>query len=148
MQLYLKPKRNDTFYSSSPCSYQCEWVSIERTADPDALRCLYTAPEIRDPVARPLTPAADWWSVGVILFELASGHYFVEVYPSGLRAHTPVEIPRAGELPESLVQLIEGFLQPLPECRLGAGTSGSSDVMRHEYFRGAEWDYTGGRKIT
>eukprot|EP00095_Tigriopus_kingsejongensis_P008854 maker-scaffold15_size728074-snap-gene-3.17 protein:Tk08854 transcript:maker-scaffold15_size728074-snap-gene-3.17-mRNA-1 annotation:"ribosomal protein s6" len=116
-------------------AYQCEWGSIDRSIDLMAQQCWYTAPEVHD--IQPLSPACDWWSVGVILFEMTSGKYFVESYPCGLRLQPPVEFP--AHIDSKLVDLISGFLQHDPSMRLGAGSKGSEDIQRHAFFK--EIDY-------
>jgi len=47
-------------------TYQCEWTSVDRPLDPFAADCLYASPETLG--VAPLTPACDWWSLGVILY--------------------------------------------------------------------------------
>ena len=49
-------------------TYQFQLVSIDDPVDPRALDKMYCAPEAL--VLSATTPEADWWSVGVLLFEI------------------------------------------------------------------------------
>lgn len=111
-------------------TYQCEWVSIDRSIDLLAQQCWYTAPEVQD--IQPLSPACDWWSVGVILYEITSGQYFVESYPCGLRLQPPVEFPVS--IDPQLADLISGLLQRDPTQRFN-----SEDIQKHPFFAEIQW---------
>ena len=51
-------------------TYHCQWISVENPPNPRALNQLYVAPEVVTQVNP--CPEADWWSVGVILFEVCN----------------------------------------------------------------------------
>jgi len=117
-------------------TYQCEWASVDRPLDPFAVDCLYAAPETLGVSA--LTPACDWWSLGVILYELSTGTYLVEQYPSGLKAHIPLDTP--SDFGPELAALVIALLRPSPSARLGAGSSGANDIRAHPFFADFAWD--------
>ncbi|QQP42520.1 Uncharacterized protein FKW44_017212 [Caligus rogercresseyi] len=103
-------------------TYQCQWVSVDKTLCLRALQGGYVAPELS--LVEPLTPTCDWWSLGVMLFELSSGVTFAEMYPSGLLSHTPLQYPNqiSHLVDEDLKDFVERLVQPVPHLRLGAGT--------------------------
>lgn len=95
-------------------TYQFEWSSVNRELDENAVNCFYVAPEVS--FVAPLSPACDWWSVGVLLFELATGSFFVESYPSGLANHIQVAIPN--EVDKHLANFISSCIRTNPLERI------------------------------
>ncbi len=81
----------------------------------------YMAPE--QVIATEIGPAADWYAVGVVLFEALTGEL---PYPSGhgLEAKVTVDAPspreRTADLPADLVELCERLLRREPGRRPGA----------------------------
>ncbi|KAK9271012.1 hypothetical protein L1049_026600 [Liquidambar formosana] len=87
--------------------------------------------------------AADWWSVGIILFEFITGipPFTAErpeiIFENILNGKIPW--PRVPiDMSYEAQDLIERFLIHDPEQRLGA--NGSSEVKAHLFFKGVNWD--------
>jgi serine/threonine protein kinase len=84
--------------------------------------------------------SCDWWSVGVIIFELLSGWSLSTLFPSGVKLHVP--IPWSGESSDlregeaELRDLVSRFLQPVAELRL----TNPDDIKAHKFFRGVTWN--------
>ncbi|QQP42550.1 Uncharacterized protein FKW44_017252, partial [Caligus rogercresseyi] len=93
-------------------TYQCQWVSVDKTLCLRALQGGYVAPELSL-----VEPHAD-------LRLLSSGVTFAEMYPSGLLSHTPLQYPNqiSHLVDEDLKDFVERLVQPVPHLRLGAGT--------------------------
>lgn len=98
------------------------------------------------------TKAVDWWSFGVLLFELKCG----------MTPFAPTDAERQGEASDvtrrqlqrilkaepqlpagaspELCSILCGLLEKNPEARLGYGPHGSEEVMAHPFFSTIDWD--------
>jgi protein kinase A len=52
-------------------TYMCRWADVDSQVNADAIKRLYAAPEVNGIFQ--LSPAADWWSFGALIFELLTG---------------------------------------------------------------------------
>ena len=100
----------------------------------------YMAPEVV--AGRGHGKAVDWWSVGVLLFEMLTGQ---PPFRAKGRAALARQITGGGKLkvppylsPEAS-SLLRALLQREPRARLGFGASGSDDVMAHAFFAPLDW---------
>jgi len=99
----------------------------------------YLAPEVLQ--QRPYTRAVDWWSFGVIVFEMIAG---MQPFCGSNRARLirgillePVEFPFFfNSVP---VNLIRGLLQKDPRRRLGAGPGDANEIRGHRISAGIDW---------
>ncbi|VVA92729.1 unnamed protein product [Arabis nemorensis] len=87
--------------------------------------------------------AADWWSVGIILFELITGiPPFTAsrpeiIFDNILNGKIPwPDVP--GEMSYEAQDLINRLLVHEPEKRLGA--NGAAEVKAHPFFQGVDWE--------
>ncbi|XP_052202925.1 probable serine/threonine protein kinase IRE4 isoform X2 [Diospyros lotus] len=87
--------------------------------------------------------AADWWSVGIILFEFITGipPFTAErpemIFDNILNRKVPwPSVP--DDMSYEAQDLIDRFLAHDPDQRLGA--KGSSEVKAHPFFKGVNWD--------
>ncbi|XP_021747282.1 probable serine/threonine protein kinase IREH1 [Chenopodium quinoa] len=101
----------------------------------------YLAPEILLGTGHGAT--ADWWSVGVILFELIVGippfnaEHPQIIFDNILNRNIPW--PRVpDEMSSEAADLIDKLLTEDPNQRLGA--KGASEVKAHPFFRDINWD--------
>eukprot|EP00027_Filamoeba_sp_ATCC50430_P017565 CAMPEP_0168566486 /NCGR_PEP_ID=MMETSP0413-20121227/14443_1 /TAXON_ID=136452 /ORGANISM="Filamoeba nolandi, Strain NC-AS-23-1" /LENGTH=426 /DNA_ID=CAMNT_0008598505 /DNA_START=272 /DNA_END=1550 /DNA_ORIENTATION=+ len=99
----------------------------------------YLAPEIL--LGQPYGNSIDWWSLGVVIFELFTGtnpfdaHDFDTVLSNILHRAVvvPDYVPPAGKL------LIEQLLQRNPQKRLCCGPTGSAEIQNHPFFEKLDW---------
>lgn len=113
----------------------------------------YMAPEIL--AKRGYTSTIDWWSLGVVTFELLFGKRpFRGKTNSTLTAAITREEPR---FPETLPQVIGpealNFLEKILvrdiHKRLGCKTNGGMEKFKsHDWFKGVDWDAINSLKVT
>lgn len=107
----------------------------------------YMAPEIIQ--ARGHDKAVDWWSVGILLYEMLTGQ---PPFTGNNRQKVQNKIMKDKiKLPPFLTSeahsLLKGLLQKDPSKRLGSGTSGSDDIKGHKWFKSISWKKLEGRQI-
>ncbi|MCD7446997.1 putative serine/threonine protein kinase ireh1 [Datura stramonium] len=101
----------------------------------------YLAPEILLGTGHGFT--ADWWSVGIILFELIVGippfnaEHPQKIFDNILNRKIPWPLVPE-EMSAEAQDLIDRLLTEDPNMRLGAG--GASEVKQHPFFRDINWD--------
>uniref|UniRef100_A0A2A4K9Z0 Ribosomal protein S6 kinase n=1 Tax=Heliothis virescens TaxID=7102 RepID=A0A2A4K9Z0_HELVI len=100
----------------------------------------YMAPEVVN--RRGHTFAADWWSFGVLMFEMLTGNL---PFHGSTRHETMTQILKAklgmpSNLSEEAQSLLRALFKRNPQNRLGAGPNGIEDIKNHEFFANIEWD--------
>uniref|UniRef100_A0AAG5CT25 non-specific serine/threonine protein kinase n=1 Tax=Anopheles atroparvus TaxID=41427 RepID=A0AAG5CT25_ANOAO len=100
----------------------------------------YMAPEVVNRKGH--TFAADWWSFGVLMFEMLTGNL---PFHGSNRNDTMNQILKTKlGMPENLSPEAQSLLRALfkrnPLNRLGAGPNGIDDIKRHEFFANVDWD--------
>ena len=87
--------------------------------------------------------AADWWSVGVMMYEMLSGtpafrgKDLRQTYQRVLFAELVFE--PANRFSEDAKEILRGLLQRDPTIRLGAGENPPTDIMSMAFFKGIDW---------
>jgi len=88
----------------------------------------------------------DWWTVGVLIFELMSGKPpFESAYPMQIYAKVIKGINKVPFPPKCqgvVGQLIKAFMQHEPSQRLPMRPGGIDNVMTHEWYKtapGFDW---------
>ncbi|CAL9147477.1 unnamed protein product [Musa hybrid cultivar] len=108
----------------------------------------YLAPEILLGMQHGLT--ADWWSVGVVLFELLVGippfnaEHPQKIFDNIMNRDIPwPQVPE--EMSFEAHDLIDKLLSQNPVQRLGA--TGAGEVKSHPFFRTINWDMLARQKV-
>lgn len=89
----------------------------------------------------PYTKAVDWWSYGVVLYEMYEKKPpFTGATSSELSRSILNDEPLYGEsLPRDAKDLISNLLIKVPEERFGYGMDGVDKIKNHKYFQGVNW---------
>lgn len=95
----------------------------------------YKAPEII--LSKGHNKNVDWWSVGIILFEMLTGQ---PPYTNNNRQKLQEKIikekiKRPSYLTSEVHSLLKGLLQKDPCKRLGSGLNASDEIKRHKWFK-------------
>nr|GMC79175.1 serine/threonine-protein kinase AtPK2/AtPK19-like [Ipomoea batatas] len=106
----------------------------------------YMAPEII--LGKGHDKAADWWSVGILLFEMLTGK------PPFIGNREKVQqkiIKEKLKLPSFLTSeahsLLKGLLSKDPSKRLGSGPKGGDEIKGHKWFRPINWRRLEAREV-
>ncbi|KRX57309.1 Ribosomal protein S6 kinase 2 alpha, partial [Trichinella sp. T9] len=99
----------------------------------------YMAPEVVNRKGH--STAADWWSFGVLMFEMLTGSL---PFQGSNRKETLTQILKAKlGMPQFLSPEAQSLLRALfkrnPQNRLGSGSEGIKDIMRHPFFATIDW---------
>jgi serine/threonine protein kinase len=114
------------------------WQGIDHRSDPHLYERHFIAPELYlhyNPI-----PASDFWSLGVILFELLCGRSFTSCHPGGLHTHLPLSIPNSDHISPEAQSILKKLLQVSSRERLGAGLAGIEELKSHTFFNGVDWE--------
>lgn len=113
----------------------------------------YMAPEVVSGDKTGHDLAVDWWSVGVLTYELLTGASPFTV--EGER-NTQQEISRrilksSPPIPDDLSLEVREFIQRLlvknPRKRLGGGPSDALELKKHNFFKGLDWERLAKKQI-
>ncbi|CAH8674032.1 unnamed protein product [Schistosoma rodhaini] len=100
----------------------------------------YIAPEIL--LYKPYGKSVDWWSYGVLLYEMLAGQPPFEGEDeedlfANILQHT---IPYPKSLSKESVSICKALLTRDPMKRLGCGSDGEKEIKEHLFFRRIDWD--------
>ncbi|KAH9618423.1 hypothetical protein KSS87_001753 [Heliosperma pusillum] len=107
----------------------------------------YMAPEII--LGKGHNKAADWWSVGILLYEMLTGK---PPFTGGNRQKIQQKILKDKiKLPSFLSSeahsLLKGLLQKDTSKRLGSGSNGGDEIKSHRWFKSINWKKLEKREI-
>ncbi|KAG2647578.1 serine/threonine-protein kinase AtPK2/AtPK19-like [Panicum virgatum] len=106
----------------------------------------YMAPEII--LGRGHDKAADWWSVGILLFEMLTGKPpFVGNRDKVQQKIVKEKLKLPSFLSSEAHSLLKGLLHKEPNNRLGSGPRGSDEIKNHKWLKPINWRKLEARQI-
>ncbi|CAL9046221.1 unnamed protein product [Musa banksii] len=107
----------------------------------------YMAPEIV--LGKGHDKAADWWSVGILLFEMLTGKppFFSSNREKMQQKIMREKIKLPAYLSSEAHSLLKGLLQKEASKRLGSGPGGSNEIKNHKWFKSINWRKLEAREI-
>ncbi|XP_026147028.1 protein kinase C, eta, b [Carassius auratus] len=110
----------------------------------------YIAPEII--LEEPYGVSVDWWALGVLLYEMLSGHapFEAETEDELFECILKDEIIYSSWLSNEAEDILRGLLSRDPACRLGCmdRDGGEEAITSHPFFAGLDWEKLNRREIT
>uniref|UniRef100_A0A672IK82 cGMP-dependent protein kinase n=1 Tax=Salarias fasciatus TaxID=181472 RepID=A0A672IK82_SALFA len=96
--------------------------------------------------------SADFWSLGVFVFELLSGGLPfsssdpMKILTATVRGIDQIDFPKS--ISKSACSLIKKLCRSNPSERLGSRRNGAKDIQKHKWFEGFNWDGLCKRTVT
>lgn len=112
------------------------------------------APEVVGGASSGHDVAADWWSVGVLAYELLTGAspFTVEGEKNSQQDISQRILKAPVPVPNSVQFEVRDFILNLlikdPRKRLGGGTNDAKDIKLHPFFKKIDWDLLAKKKIS
>uniref|UniRef100_A0A8D0CIP5 Ribosomal protein S6 kinase n=1 Tax=Scleropages formosus TaxID=113540 RepID=A0A8D0CIP5_SCLFO len=113
----------------------------------------YMAPEIVAGDNAGHDKAVDWWSLGVLMYELLTGGSPFAVDGDG-NSHSDISrriLKSQPPFPKDIGPLARDIIQRLlvkdPSKRLGSGPSGADDVKKHPFYQKINWKDLAAKKV-
>jgi len=109
----------------------------------------YFAPEMIASLGH--TYAVDWWGLGILCFELMSGHPpFESPYPMQIYAKVNkgiAKVPFPVKCQGNVGELIKGLLRKEPSERLAMRPGGAKNIREHKWYSGFDWEAHGDLRL-
>lgn len=113
----------------------------------------YMAPEVVRSGSQGHDIAVDWWSVGVLTYELLTGAspFTVEGEKNTQQEITKRIVRCSYPVPTEVSPEVQDFIKKLlvkdPRRRLGGGESDAEELKRHPFFQNLDWDAVARREV-
>lgn len=102
----------------------------------------YIAPEVIQ--GKPYDKSADWWSLGILIYEMLSGKHPFKTKNNDVNAMykkiCEIPVKMRDEFSPEAKSLINGLLTIKNFNRLGASDLGAEEIKFHDFFRSIDWE--------
>jgi serine/threonine protein kinase len=124
------------------------WGSLEHGVRGKAGTPGFWAPEMlyyeKDGKGRRYGAAADWWSLGCLVYALLASRGPFTVIGGDTADDNAATLQNDPDLnpaafSRAAISLLQGLLEKDPRKRLGCGPGGVAEVMAHPFFAGLDW---------
>ncbi|KAL3310097.1 hypothetical protein Ciccas_011343, partial [Cichlidogyrus casuarinus] len=107
----------------------------------------YIAPEILS--YKPYGKAVDWWSFGVLIYEMLAGQppYGGDDEEELFHAIMENDVSYPRSMSAQAVSICKSFLTKAPHLRLGSGDSCQNKIKDHPFFRYTDWAKINRRQV-
>jgi len=108
----------------------------------------YIAPEMLQ--NQPYTKAVDWWSFGILVYEMLTGlpPFYDENTNKMYRAIVTQEPHYPRYVPEVARNFLDKLLKKNPSDRIGSGPADGEEIKSDPFFEGLNWQDVMDKKIT
>jgi len=102
----------------------------------------YFAPELIGSLGHNI--GVDWWGLGILIFELMSGHppfespYPMQIYSKVMKGISKVHFPQKCQGPCG--DLVKALLKKEPSERLAMRRGGTKNIKNHKWYIGFDWN--------
>ncbi|CAO1412258.1 unnamed protein product [Diamesa tonsa] len=96
--------------------------------NPSAIKCLYVSTDV------PFTMDSDWYSVGVLIYELLLGIRFFKLHPGGIWNYHELQYPETNIISDEAKDLLHRLIILPAETRLKY-----DDLIEHPFFANSDW---------
>ncbi|CXJ28669.1 rac-beta serine/threonine protein kinase, putative [Plasmodium berghei] len=128
-------------------------LSKECISDNNSAKSLCGTPEYLSPEIIHQTghgKSADWWSLGVMLYEMVTGQLPFNGKSRDLLFENIKykKIKISNRLSPEVVDLLKKLLQKNPQKRLGSGITDAEEIKKHPFFKKINWDDVSSKKLS
>uniref|UniRef100_A0A3Q3ERK1 non-specific serine/threonine protein kinase n=1 Tax=Labrus bergylta TaxID=56723 RepID=A0A3Q3ERK1_9LABR len=107
----------------------------------------YMAPEIVEGGESGHDKAVDWWSLGVLMYELLTGGSPFTVDGDENSRISKKDPPFPKDMGPLAKDLIQRLLIKDPKKRLGSGSNGAENVKKHPFYQKINWEDLAAKKV-
>jgi len=108
----------------------------------------YLAPEVVS--QQPYGRAVDWWSLGILLYELLTGWppFYSDNTKILYRKILTAKIRYPASMSSEAKDLIQRLLDRNPTTRLGSGPTDAKEIKVHPFFKEIDWDRLAKKQVS